>query len=149
MQSFVRITCRYTGAIYFLQVSSYNLHHPYRMETVLATRRVGIGPVGHTVRSKIAKIRNRKELTLRDLSERLSDIRPMGHSTLSEIEHGARRVDVDDLVALASALGVSPTELLGIELEVPTWAMRPVSKGVEEMIHVLIDADQKASNGNS
>ncbi|WP_253861457.1 helix-turn-helix domain-containing protein [Mycobacterium asiaticum] len=52
-------------------------------------------------------------LTLRDLSDRMEQVvRPMGHNTISEIERGARRVDVDDLIALAAALGVSPATLL-------------------------------------
>ena len=48
-----------------------------------------------------------------DLSERLKDldrrIPPLG---LRRIENGARRVDADDLLALAVALGVSPVTLL-------------------------------------
>lgn len=36
----------------------------------------------------------------------------MAHNTVSEIERGARRVDVDDLMALAAALNVSTATLL-------------------------------------
>ncbi len=36
----------------------------------------------------------------------------MAHNTISEIERGARRIDVDDLVALSAALAVSPITLL-------------------------------------
>ena len=50
---------------------------------------------------------------LRDVSGRLAAAgRPMAHNTVSEIERGARRVDVDDLMALAAALDVSPIALL-------------------------------------
>ncbi|HWF68191.1 MAG TPA: helix-turn-helix transcriptional regulator [Mycobacterium sp.] len=38
--------------------------------------------------------------------------RPLGHSAVDQIEKGTRRVDVDDLVALALALDVSPITLL-------------------------------------
>ena len=38
--------------------------------------------------------------------------RPLAHSAVDQIEKGTRRVDVDDLIALAAALGVSPTTLL-------------------------------------
>jgi len=38
--------------------------------------------------------------------------RPLGHSAVDQIEKGTRRVDVDDLMALAAALGVSPITLL-------------------------------------
>ncbi|GAA12583.1 hypothetical protein GOALK_056_00160 [Gordonia alkanivorans NBRC 16433] len=36
----------------------------------------------------------------------------MSYTTLSQIENGARRVDVDDLMSLAVALNVSPIVLL-------------------------------------
>lgn len=86
-------------------------------------------------------------MTLRDLSERLAETRPMGHSTLSEIENGARRVDVDDLVALATALDVTPYQLLGIDL--PSWATAPISDAAMVVIQSIVDADQKkAANGN-
>lgn len=115
----------------------------------MAKRRVEIGPVGYTVRTQVAAVRKRRKLTLRDLSERLAEIeRPMGHSTLSEIEHGARRVDVDDLVALATALDVPVVELLGIEL--PRWATVPVSDAAMQVIQTIVDADQKgSSHGNN
>ncbi|TYQ02036.1 UNVERIFIED_ORG: hypothetical protein L601_000800000500 [Gordonia westfalica J30] len=43
----------------------------------------------------------------------------MAHNTISEIERGARRVDVDDLVALSAALAVSPITLLSPQLDLP------------------------------
>jgi transcriptional regulator with XRE-family HTH domain len=54
----------------------------------------------------------------------------MAHNTISEIERGARRVDVDDLVTLAKALGVSTSHLLG-EVEP---GLVPV-KDVEQFLH--------------
>lgn len=48
-----------------------------------------------------------------DVAERLAELgRPMGASALSKMEQGDRRIDVDDLVALALALRVSPLRLL-------------------------------------
>jgi len=79
----------------------------------MAKRRVEIGETGETVRSNVARIRKRKDLTLRDVADRLQETdRPLAFNTLSEIERGARRVDVDDLVALAAALEVSPSSIL-------------------------------------
>jgi transcriptional regulator with XRE-family HTH domain len=53
------------------------------------------------------------EQTLRALAEKLaSSSHPLALNTISEIQNGARRVDVDDLVALAAALHVSPISLL-------------------------------------
>jgi transcriptional regulator with XRE-family HTH domain len=81
----------------------------------MATRRVGIGPIGEAVRVNVAAMRKTRGVTLRDLSEKMTETgHPMAHNTINEIERGARRVDVDDLVALAAALDVSPIDLLGI-----------------------------------
>lgn len=38
--------------------------------------------------------------------------RPMTVDVLTKLEDGRRRIDVDDLIALAAALDVSPTRLL-------------------------------------
>lgn len=79
----------------------------------MATRRVEIGATGETVRTNIANARKEQRLTLRDLAERLAENgRPLAHNTLSEIERGARRVDVDDLFAIAVALDIAPSALL-------------------------------------
>ncbi|MCM3894304.1 helix-turn-helix domain-containing protein [Gordonia sputi] len=79
----------------------------------MATRRVEIGATGETVRRNIARIRNEQRLTLRQLADRLHETdRPLSYTTLSQIENGARRVDVDDLMTLAVALDVSPSALL-------------------------------------
>jgi transcriptional regulator with XRE-family HTH domain len=79
----------------------------------MPTRRVEKAQTAETVRANIKRLRKTQGLTLRDLSDRLEQlVRPMGHNTISEIERGARRVDVDDLMAFAAALGVSPITLL-------------------------------------
>lgn len=97
----------------------------------MATRRVELGPTGQTVRATVAAARKRRGLTLRDLAEKMqAGGRPMAHNTISEIERGARRVDVDDLVTLAKALGVSTSHLLG-EVEP---GLVPV-KDVEQFLH--------------
>jgi transcriptional regulator with XRE-family HTH domain len=80
---------------------------------IMATRRVEIGLTGETVRANIKRLRREKDMTLRDLSDHMGRVvRPMAHNTISEIERGARRVDVDDLMALAEGLNVSPIALL-------------------------------------
>ena len=72
-----------------------------------------LGPTGETVRANVIRLRTKQRLGYTDLSERLKDldrrIPPLG---LRRIENGARRVDADDLLALAVALGVSPVTLL-------------------------------------
>jgi transcriptional regulator with XRE-family HTH domain len=71
------------------------------------------GPTGETVRANIIRLRAERNLGYTELSERLKDldrhILPLG---LRRIEAGERRVDADDLVALAVALDVSPATLL-------------------------------------
>jgi transcriptional regulator with XRE-family HTH domain len=61
----------------------------------------------------VRRWREERRLTLPGLSERLKAVgRPILPSGLSKIELGERRADVDDLVALAIALEVSPAALL-------------------------------------
>lgn len=59
------------------------------------------------------RIREGRRLTYREVTDRLAEMgRPMPPLALSRIEAGTRRVDVDDLVALAVALGVNASSLL-------------------------------------
>lgn len=72
-----------------------------------------LGPSGDTVRANVLRYRNRMNLGYADLARRLEALgRPIPVLGLSRIERGERRVDIDDLMALAVALGVSPTSLL-------------------------------------
>ena len=79
----------------------------------MGTRKVELGEVGHTVKAQVRRLREQRGLSLQALSERLQTVgRPILPSGLSKIEAGDRRVDVDDLVALAEALGTVPDDLL-------------------------------------
>lgn len=70
-----------------------------------------LGSVGQRVAKEVERLRGRT--TVRELSARLSKLgRPILPSGITKIEQGSRRVDVDDLVALAIALKVTPTRLL-------------------------------------
>jgi transcriptional regulator with XRE-family HTH domain len=72
-----------------------------------------LGPTGETVRANIIRLRDKRGMGYTELSERLKDIgKPITPMGLRRIQNGARRVDTDDLFALAVALGVSPTTLL-------------------------------------
>lgn len=72
-----------------------------------------LGPTGDTVRENVLRYRTLMNLGYADLARRLEALgRPIPVLGLSRIERGERRVDVDDLMALAVALGVSPTSLL-------------------------------------
>ncbi|MGW6142136.1 helix-turn-helix domain-containing protein [Streptomyces sp. NPDC055140] len=70
-----------------------------------------LGSVGQRLAKEVARLRGRT--SVRELSSRLSKLgRPILPSGITKIEQGQRRVDADDLVALAVALEVTPTRLL-------------------------------------
>lgn len=70
-----------------------------------------LGPIGERVAENVRALRG--SMTYRELSDRLEELgRPIPVLGLSRIESKARRVDTDDLVALAIALEVSPVRLL-------------------------------------
>lgn len=79
----------------------------------MAGKEIPLGPTGETVRANIARLRSSAKFSYAELSRRLEEagraIAPLG---LRRIESGTRRVDVDDLVALAVVLGVNPNALL-------------------------------------
>lgn len=82
-------------------------------EPVAAKRVESLGPTGDLVRERVAETRRFRGLSYAELSRRLAEAgRPIPPLGLSRIESGERRVDVDDLVALASALHVAPVWLL-------------------------------------
>lgn len=96
----------------------------------------GKGQAGTAVAANLAQLRKRRGMTVRQLSERLTELgAPILPSGITKIELGQRRVDVDDFLALAAALDVSPARLLlpdvGYEDEVavtpalrrPSWAV--------------------------
>lgn len=79
----------------------------------MAARAIQIGEAGEHVAAAVSAQRQRRGWDQRHLAERVTAAgRPMSPSVLGKIESGARRVDVDDLVALASALDVPPGRLL-------------------------------------
>lgn len=73
----------------------------------------GWGPVSRHVADNLVRLRKARSLSTTRLSAALKEI---GHSIpatgITRIEKGERRVDVDDLAALAVALKVSPTAFL-------------------------------------
>ncbi|MFM9723729.1 helix-turn-helix domain-containing protein [Streptomyces scabiei] len=86
----------------------------------MTTGRIELASTGRTVAANVKRLREAQRLTLRSLSARLKEMgRPLSADALNKIENGAsdeprqvRRVDVDDLAALAVALGVHPAALL-------------------------------------
>lgn len=88
----------------------------------MAARPLEIGPAGVHVGQAVARLREARGWDQETLGARLAaEGRPMSQPILSRIEAATRRVDADDLVALAAALGVSPAALL------PPGAAAPVA----------------------
>lgn len=84
--------------------------HTHRMTP---DKRNPLGPTGETVRENIKRFREGRNLGYIKLARMLDEIgRPIPELGLRRIEAGDRRVDVDDLMALAAVLGVSPISLL-------------------------------------
>ena len=74
---------------------------------------VRVGPAGRTLAANIKRIREAQRLTFVEVAKRLEDIgRPIAVLGLRRIEKGERRVDADDLLALAAVLGVHTVDLL-------------------------------------
>ena len=73
-----------------------------------------IGPTGIAVGRNVRRLRIAAGTTQAELAERLAKRgRPIPVASIGRLENGERRVEVDDLTALAAALNVAPAELLG------------------------------------
>lgn len=80
---------------------------------IMASSAVATGPTAERVAQNIRRIRRVRNLDQKEVSALLKAIgRPMLPTVLSKIERGERRIDVDDLVAIALVLNVSPVALL-------------------------------------
>jgi transcriptional regulator with XRE-family HTH domain len=76
-------------------------------------KRIDLGPIGVAVAANIERLRKSQNLSYAQLSRRLHELGcPIAPLGLTRIRDHQRRVDVDDLVALALALDVSPVTLL-------------------------------------
>lgn len=84
----------------------------------------GLGPTAERVAANVKKLREDKRWTLRDLAKRLTELgHPIQSAAIRRIENAVepieseknrkpRRVDVDELVALAIALDAVPNRLI-------------------------------------
>lgn len=72
-----------------------------------------LGPVAERVAANLKRLRFTLHMTTEKVAKGVSDLgRPMYGNTVTKIEKLQRRVDVDDLVALAAVLHVTPAQLL-------------------------------------
>lgn len=102
----------------------------------MASREITRGPVATHVSQNLAELRRKRGMSLAQLSEVMTSTagRPILASGLGKIETGERRVDVDDLVALAMALDVSPVRLL-LPRPQPEAADAPEETRTEAVLH--------------
>ncbi|GHJ90768.1 hypothetical protein SNE510_02870 [Streptomyces sp. NE5-10] len=76
-------------------------------------RPLAIGPAGHVAAHAIERTRTARGYSQRQLAARVTALgRPMTFTALSRIERTVRRCDIDDLVAIATALVIAPQMLL-------------------------------------
>ncbi|MFJ6797674.1 helix-turn-helix domain-containing protein [Streptomyces sp. NPDC091268] len=76
-------------------------------------RSLEIGPAGRAAARAIERTRVARGYSQRQLAARVVALgRPMTFTALSRIERTVRRCDIDDLVAIAAALGTLPQALL-------------------------------------
>ncbi|SCK37291.1 Helix-turn-helix domain-containing protein [Streptomyces sp. WMMB 714] len=71
------------------------------------------GPVTHHVAARLRDLRERAGLSTPELARRLTASGwPTTQPTVTKTEMGQRRIDVEELAALALVLGVRPADLL-------------------------------------
>jgi len=74
------------------------------MENQSLSRQVGVN---------VRRLRKERKLSLAEVSSRMTALRvPLSLNTLSKVELGTRDLSLDELVALAAALGVAPVLLI-------------------------------------
>lgn len=79
----------------------------------MAGKKSTIGPSGETAASNITRLREDMNLSYAELSRRLTAAgQPIPELGLRNIEKLQRKIDVDELVALAYVLGTTPSYLL-------------------------------------
>lgn len=79
----------------------------------MAKREMESGATGDRAARNLAAVRESRHMSQGELAGRLTELgRPMSASVVSKTEKQDRRMDVDDLVAFAVALGVTPNRLL-------------------------------------
>lgn len=79
----------------------------------MADKRNPLAATGETVRANVRRLRETRNLGYAELARRLKATgRGIPELGLRRIEEGERRVDADDLMALAVVLDVSPITLL-------------------------------------
>jgi transcriptional regulator with XRE-family HTH domain len=86
----------------------------------MAGRAKELGPTSVRTAANLKQIRQQRGVSYAELARRLrSLLHPILDTGIMKIEKGERRIDVDDLVALALALGVTPNRLILPDVDFP------------------------------
>ncbi|MFF1655793.1 helix-turn-helix domain-containing protein [Streptomyces sp. NPDC058255] len=105
---------------------------------IMTTGRIELGASGRAVAANVKRLRKDRGWSLKVLSEALDGVgRKLSQDAINKIENGAaedttkqiRRVDVDDLVALAVAFNVNPSALLLPLTDDPTEIVKVTGVG--------------------
>lgn len=110
----------------------------------MAGKKLELGRTGLTVAANAKMLRGRARMNYTEVSQRLAELgRDIPALAVRRIEEGARRIDVDDLMALAVVLGVTPITLLmpnvdAVEkddlVEMTGWPEKVVAKRLWEWL---------------
>ena len=94
------------------------------------------GSTGMTTANRLRELRTQQNLTYAAVSARLDQL---GHPTMPlairRMEEGDRVIDVDDLMALATVLGVAPVTLLLPDTQTPMETVKVT--GADHEMHAL------------
>jgi|SRR5271157_643503 len=111
----------------------------------MGTHAVQHGTTAEVVGANVKRLRSARNLGLRALSNKVGNGetgRPLlRHSAINQIEKGTRRVDVDDLTALAIALDTSPIGLL-MPADTPDGANDPTKMVALTGMNTKVTADK-------
>jgi transcriptional regulator with XRE-family HTH domain len=104
-----------------------------------------LGPTGRTVAANVRRLRTRHGLAYTELAAKLEELdRPIPTLGLRKIENEERRVDADDLMALALALGVHPNALLLPPTKDPSHLVTVTGAGTRSAMDIWMWAEGSA-----
>lgn len=96
------------------------------------------GATARAVAQNVERLRKAQNLNIPELGRRLGAIgHPMTATSITRLENGERRVDADDLMALAIVLGVNPNGLLLPDSKNDKQAMQTTGRAETDSAAVL------------
>lgn len=110
----------------------------------MGTNAIEHGEASANVAANIRELREAQGLSLEDVAARCLRLgRKIDRTAIHRMEQGRRRVDVDDLVVMTKALGLSGPDVIGFMLESTSELAAVVDKRfVPAMRKVLVGLDQ-------